>query len=187
MLIYLFWHWSYPQIKADEYESNLAAFHKTLHDLPPSGFQYSSVVKTEGVSWGNPNGSTYQDWYGLTDATALDTINKAAVNDFRLESHNRAARQAQDGTASLYQLHTGDPTTRPTDTLFQLWFGKPTDLSYTDFFRVLQPITDAPKVRLWQRFMTLGPSPEFCLLSPSPLTLPDIVTSGLYLSATSIY
>ena len=184
MLVYLFWHWPVASVNGVEYEANLGAFHAMLREHPSKGFRYSAVIRVGGVVWGNPNGATYQDWYVLDDSTALDPLNEAAVSGPRLAPHNLVARQALDGTGSLYRRHSGNPTLGKSQA--QVWFSKPTDLNYGAFFEAMKPLTDQPGVELWQRYMTLGPSPEFCLQSQERVELPTGF-GGLYLEATPVW
>jgi hypothetical protein len=51
-------------------------------------------------------------------------------------------------------------------------------MSYDELFERLEPITKAPDAGLWGRQMTLGPTPEFCLLTPLKPALPPGI-SGL--------
>ena len=55
---------------------------------------------------------------------------------------------------------------------FALWLNKPAGVSYKDFYTALQPVTSRPGVALWGRQMTLGPTTEFCIHSPTFIELP---------------
>ena len=46
-----------------------------------------------------------------------------------------------------------------------------TGTSYDEFFDRLRPLVGRG-MALWQRQMTLGPTPEFCLQSAGPITFP---------------
>jgi hypothetical protein len=56
---------------------------------------------------------------------------------------------------------------------FALWFSKPAGTSYEDFYTLVQPWTSQPGIGLWGRQMVLGPTPEFCLLSPTMVELSE--------------
>jgi hypothetical protein len=48
------------------------------------------------------------------------------------------------------------------------WLAKPKGMPYADFYAVLESVPDS----LWRRQMVLGPTPEFGILSPDPVTVP---------------
>ena len=51
------------------------------------------------------------------------------------------------------------------------WFAKPAGLSYPQVFAAIEPALRPVAGSLWMRRMTLGPSPEFCVLAREPATL----------------
>ena len=81
---------------------------------------------------------------------------------------------AAGGTAGLYRLAAGAEglPTQPVATRL----GKPAGTSYASVFAALARWTARPGVGLWQRQMTLGRTPEFCLLSHEA---PDLDLPGL--------
>ena len=68
----------------------------------------------------------------------------------------------------LYRLRRGRVGVHRT----AAWFAKPAGMSYDQLYAVL----DSPLLRtdgaLWGRQMVLGPTPEFCLHTAEPVTLP---------------
>jgi hypothetical protein len=46
-------------------------------------------------------------------------------------------------------------------------------MSYDTFYPTMTALPAANQASLWRRTMVLGPTPEFALLSPSPLQVPD--------------
>jgi hypothetical protein len=170
MLAYVFWHWPQPGVDAQTYVDHLVAFHRTLNENKPVGFNGSRVFCMRGVSWLETTGDAYEDWYLLDDSSALDRINEAAVSGVCEASHNLVAREAAGGTAGLYRIKIGDVYVEPA---FALWLSKPNGVSYADFYSLLEPIITNARAALWQRQMTLGPTTEFLIQSASPVTLPD--------------
>jgi hypothetical protein len=170
MLAYVFWHWPDPAVAPESYEDRLIAFHQSLAARKPQGFHCSVVFQIDGAPWLGAGRRGYEDWYLVEGSFALDLLNEAAVSNARKEIHDQAARMAAGGTAGLYRLRRGAPTVA--ESRWATWFAKPAGTSYEEFYVQLQPWTDRPGVGLWGRQMTLGPTPEFCLLSPHRLELP---------------
>lgn len=167
MLAYVFWHWPQPQIERGQYLDHLAQFHRTLASNKPPGFQRSVVFSINNADWLNTKGEAYEEWYLLDDSAAMDPLNEAAVSGVCLEPHNRVAREAADGTGGLYRWRAGSQDLLQAK--FATWLSKPAGVSYKDFYETLEPITSLPGVALWGRQMTLGPTKEFCLHSPTPV------------------
>jgi hypothetical protein len=174
MLAYVFWHWPLPIIVERDYTDRLVAFHQSLRDHAFPGFHSSHVFQIERASWGPPNQSLYEDWYMVENFAALEMLNQMAVAAINKAPHDQAALYAASGTAGLYQLSTGD--TDPTHAQVACWFGKPTGMSYAAFFSLMRPLVIEYSGALWQRQMTLGPTPEFCWWVPVSPTLPDSIT-----------
>jgi hypothetical protein len=170
MLAYVFWHWPGPGVAPESYVDHLAKFHDVLASNKPSGFQRSTVFRIRDAKWLDTNGEAFEDWYVLDDSAALDRLSDAAVSGACEEPHNLVAREAAGGVAGLYRVQIAglEPLT---ESRFALWLAKPPGVSYQDFYDAFQPIS--PRVSLWQRQMTLGPTTEFCFHSPKPFELPD--------------
>jgi hypothetical protein len=162
-LAYVFWHWTAQP--APSYRERLTAFHRALAADPPRGFRRSFTIAIEGAPW-VPRGSGFEDWYLVDDFGALGTLNDAAVSGSRRAPHDTVAVLAGGGTAGLYRLKSGELG----EVAEAQWFSKPTGVSYDRFFDRLGPLVG--RGALWQRQMTLGPTPEFCLQSAAALSLP---------------
>lgn len=169
MLAYVFWHWPRPEIERGQYLDYLTAFHQTLAANKPSGFQRSVVFRIRGANWLNTDGEAYEEWYLLDDSAAMDPLNDAAVSGVCEEPHNRVAREAADGTAGLYRLRAGAGDLAQAK--FAAWLSKPAGVTYKDFYAGLESVTSQQGVALWGRQMTLGPTTEFCIHSPTPVQL----------------
>jgi hypothetical protein len=167
MLAYVFWHW--PAATADTYEAALVPFHRALAAAGIPGFRDSLVCRVEGARWLGDVGPAYEDWYRVGDFADLGPLNAGAVSGACAAPHDAAARLAAGGIAGLYRLAAGDegPPAQPC----AAWLSKPAGTSYPAFFTALAGVTGRAGVALWQRQMTLGPTPEFCLLSPQPIAL----------------
>lgn len=170
MLAYVFWHWPRTDVQRQDYEQLQRRFHAALRDAPPPGFLRSRSDAITGAPWIAGNGEAYEDWYLLENASSLDPLNEAAVTAPRQTSHDQAAASAAGGTAGLYRLRRGDVDSgEPT---VAAWFSKPAGMSYADLDVALEPLVTSSGGVLWMRQMVLGPTPEFCLRSATPLTLP---------------
>ena len=179
MLAYVFWHWPRPEIARGQYLDHLTEFHRTLAANKPPGFQRSVVFHIQSANWLNTDGEAYEEWYLLDDSAAMDPLNDAAVSGACEEPHNRVAREAAGGTGGLYRLRAG--TEDLAQAKFAVWLSKPAGVSYQDFFAGLESLTSQPGVALWGRQMTLGPTTEFCIHSPT-----RIQATGLH-ELTSVY
>jgi len=170
MLAYVFWHWKRAGVQSREYESRLHDFHFALRHEPPPGFKSSWSAAVSNAPWANGGDDAYEDWYVVTDSSALDPLNDAAISASRKLPHDQAAHAASGGTAGLYRLRRGEVIVSPQSAQ---WFSKPGDWTYERLYSELQTIIGSGgDVALWGRQMTLGPALEFCLQSRRPVNLP---------------
>jgi hypothetical protein len=161
VLAYVFSHRPAEGVDGAAYEAALRRFHAALASAPLSGFVRSSTFKV---------GDRYSDWYLVDGSAALDVLNAAAVSGTRTPAHDSAARMAADGVGKLYSLVSGEP---PAGSGFEIRFSKPAGVGYADHYERLRPYSGGRGVSLWRRMMVLGPPPEFCLLAPVEIVLPD--------------
>lgn len=160
MLAYVFFHRPAPGVETPVYEAALRRFHNSLAGGPPSGFIGSSTYRV---------GGGYADWYLVESSAALDQLNDAAVNAARSAEHDAVAHMSTDGAGKLLALVSGRARV---ESGFEIRFSKPAGVAYPELYERLKPWTDRADVTLWRRMMVLGPSPEFCLTSPSEQILP---------------
>jgi hypothetical protein len=71
----------------------------------------------------------------------------------------------------LYRLSAGEPGLAKARVA--LWFAKPSGMTYENLYEILQPEVQQVADGLWQRQMTLGPTPEFCWHSLEDHRLPE--------------
>jgi hypothetical protein len=170
MLGYVLWHHPAPGIDAASYEKSLSAFHRTLTAHAPAGFLDSAAFGVREVPW-FPAPSAYLDWYNVADFTSLGELNDAAVAGARKEPHDNVARMAGVGVGGLYRLVAGRADLPRTTA--GTWLTKPDGMKYAGFLDSAIKLVDPSTMGLWQRQMTLGPGPEFCLLSLAPIQAPE--------------
>ena len=158
-LAYVFWHRPRKAVPAEDYEAYLEAFHEVV------GVEswFSRLARTP---WLDEPG-WYEDWYLVDDWAALGTLNETAVRGTREVPHGRAAAAAADGIAGIYALRLGVPA-KPG---WAGWLHKPRELAYERFESELRAAA-GETASLWQRQMTLGPTPEYAVLAPSAVELP---------------
>ena len=89
-------------------------------------------------------------------------------NGWRKAAHDTAASLAAAGTAGLYQLKLGTALAAPRSAQ---WFVKPSGMSYSQLFAAIEPALAPVGGSFWVRKMTLGPSPELCVLAREPAVL----------------
>ena len=167
MLAYVFWHWPSPEHAAADYDALQRAFHAALAQTAPHGFQRSFAFRLDGrAPWlgGTP---AYADWYLVDDSAALDPLNVAAVSGICEAPHNAVARAMAAGAGSLFGAFTDLTSVGPARTI--TFVTKPRTTPY-ETFRI--EIGNLPCESLWRRQLVLGPTPEFALLSQSPLQIP---------------
>ena len=173
-LAYVFWHWRQPSIASAQYEARLRDFHAALAARPLAGFSHSTSSALAGAAWANGGGDAYQDRYFITGSAALDELDRAVIEGARQAAHDAAASSAAGGAAGLYRARLGTPSAEPR---YASWFSKPEGMSYGQLFADLAALIEQEQGVLWMRRMVLGPTPEFCLESPRPVSLPEGLSS----------
>jgi hypothetical protein len=171
MLAYVFWHWPRQDVAAREYEADLAAFHRSLAAHAPPGFRRSLAFRVAALPWDAPQAAGYEDWYLVEDFAALDALNAAAVAGHNRPPHDRAARAAAGGAGGLYRFQNG--ALDLAEARRATWLSKPAGVGYAEFDAQLRARTAGTPIAVWQRQMTLGPAPEFCLFSRETPPLPE--------------
>jgi hypothetical protein len=150
VLAYVFWHVAAPG--ADAYESRLTAFHDVI-GVPSAWFAVPALPWMPGPG--------YEDWYLVDDWTALGELNTRAISGPRRAPHDAAAARAAWGIAGVYRLARGAPAL--SEVRFAAWRSKPAGEPYESFEASL------PGLAVWQRQMTLGPTPEYAIHAAHPL------------------
>ena len=170
-LAYVFWHWMRADGSVSAYEDALTAFQRTLRDNAPAGYRHAAVYRHGAAPWLAGSGACYVDWYIVDGSAAMDPLNDAAVSAACLAAHDAAADGAAGGTAGLYGLRRGRVSAR--DVRAATWFCKPAGMPYADLDENMAAQAGSGPWALFGRRMTLGPTPELCLLAPEKLSLPD--------------
>jgi hypothetical protein len=169
VLAYIFWHWPLPDVGRSEYENWLRDFHRRLGDCGVSGFLASHSFRIHGAPWINAGDDAYGDWYLVDGSAALDPLNAAAVTGAQAP-HAHVAAMVAGGAGGLYRQLSG--TGELAAARIESWLTKPKGTPYDELYERLRPFTDRESVQLWRRQMVLGPTPEFCLISESPIEPP---------------
>jgi hypothetical protein len=151
VLAYVFWH--RPAPGSHDYEQRLTAFHDVI------GVE-STWHQVSGLPWmGGLDG--YEDWYLVEDWAGLGALNERALSGPRRAPHDAAAAEASWGVAGIYALKRGSADLH--GITHAAWRAKPVGVPYDTFEERL------PGQSVWQRQMTLGPTPEYVLLDAQPL------------------
>ncbi|MEA2177073.1 MAG: hypothetical protein QOG77_370 [Solirubrobacteraceae bacterium] len=167
---YVFWHRPRPGGDQHSYEEALARFHAALVAEPPSGLLASWSLRVGSPPWPEAGGGWLEDWYVLRGLGALGALERAAVDARRRLTHDAAAAGTGEGTAGIYGLVGGDPIP-PGGLAAATWLAKPEGEDYETFIPALREAA-GPDAAVWQRKLTLGPTPEFAVLGPRRLDVP---------------
>ena len=187
MLAYVFWHQRVSTIASEEYQEKLVAFHQILQKRQPQGFVCSMVLEMTHLPWMLEGSEVYEDWYLVENSAALDPLDEAAVTGICREPHNDVARLANNGTGGLYRLKDeAIDLAHLSEIRFATWFGKPSGMRYENLHTLLSQSRDTQPAILWQRQMTMGPAPEFCLHSAQQYRLPAEI-QGIQVEARPIF
>lgn len=173
-LAYVFWHWLGAGGDVAAYEDALAAFQRTLQANAPPGYRGATVFRHDPAPWLPAQGPHYVDWYLTDGSAALDPLNDGAVSAACRATHDVAAAAAAGGTAGLYRLRQAATRSlgQAVEVRAATWFSKPAGMSYETLDAELAERTEATPSQLWSRAMTLGPTPEMCVLAPVAIALP---------------
>lgn len=173
-LAYVFWHWLGAGGDVAAYEDALAAFQRTLQANAPPGYRGATVFRHGPAPWLPARGPHYVDWYLTDGSAALDPLNDGAVSAACRATHDVAAAAAAGGTAGLYRLRQGATGSlgQAVEVRAATWFSKPAGMRYEALDAELAERTEATPSQLWSRTMTLGPTPEMCVLAPVAIALP---------------
>lgn len=167
MLAYVFWHRPAERVAGEAYESAHLAFHRSLARTPPVGFRGSQCFRIGHAPWLDGDGSGYEDWYMLSDFTALGVLNEAAVGRGHRSSHDEVARRFGAGAGGLYGLIEGETPLALAGEAARAatWVARPAGAPGRGLGELLGDGMDPRSASLWRRQLVLGPAPEFCLLA----------------------
>ena len=165
MLAYLLWHRPADSVTPDAYEAAIVRFHRSLAAHPPAGFVRSVSLRAEGLEWLG-GGDGYEDWYVVEDFAAIGVLNEAAVARRHLTAHDEAARRAGPATGAIFRLLEGSAA--PAEARVAVWVDKPRGVESPVLAALLGDGMDATHAGLWQRQLSLGPAPEYCVLAGEP-------------------
>lgn len=172
MLAYVFWHWPSPEHSVAAYEHLQREFHTALaQSASKNGFLRSIVFRVDGRAPWLAGAPAYVDWHLVDDFAALDALNVAAVSGSCEQPHARVAEAMAAGAGSLLALRGQQADVATARHL--TFVTKPRGMPYDAFYAATADIPAVAESTLWRRQMVLGPTPEFAILSPTRLTVPD--------------
>lgn len=171
MIAYVFWHQKLEHVRADEYEQALVDFQEMLLKADIPGYLGAVVSKIEGAHWMSYDKSGYEDWYFLSGSEVLDKLNHMAVSGDRKDPHSSASRLAVNMHAGVYHLWKSE--THYSDAEWSVWFEKPPTMLYEQMYEEMCRFLPNCDGDLWRRQMVLGPTPEYCLMSPTKPALSE--------------
>jgi hypothetical protein len=167
LLAYVFWHWLRFEVHRADYEKALVDFYKAVRAVKPRGFVDCFGYRLDSLPWKAPVSDGYEDWYLIEDFHSLGTLNETVVSGTTTQPHQAVASLAAGGSGGLYKLNSARYDDRDR---FSTWFPKPSGMSYRDLNSILNTLDHSDH---WQRQLTLGPAPEFCLHSSERIVLPS--------------
>ena len=151
-------------------------FYEALRTVKPHGFVDCFGLRLDSFPWKAPVSNGYVDWYLIEDFHSLGVLNESAASRTMTEPHQAVASLAGGGSGGVYKLNGAKYHDR---FQFSTWFAKPTGMSYRDLNSILNTLGHSDH---WQRQLTLGPAPEFCVHSSEGIALPSnfsITTIGI--------
>jgi hypothetical protein len=166
LLAYVFWHWPRTEVQREQYERALVEFYKALRIVKPQGFVDCFGHRLDTFPWKAPVSNGYEDWYLIEDFQSLGILNETAVSGKMKEPHHAIASLAAGGSGGMYRLKG---IRYNEQVQFSTWFPKPAGMSYHDLNSILNTLDHSYH---WQRQLTLGPAPEFCVHSNERIVLP---------------
>jgi GNAT superfamily N-acetyltransferase len=158
---YVFWHRPRPDVDPSAYVDALGRFHAELVAAPPRGLLLSWSLRLGAPPWPDGGDGWFEDWYVLGGLGSLGALERAALDARRRASHDAAAAGTGEGTAGIYGLVSG-ALPRAGGLSAAAWLAKPDGESYERFVPALAGAARGGCV--WQRRLTLGPTPEFAVL-----------------------
>ena len=159
---YVFWHRPRAGVDPARYADALRAFHAALASEPPRSLLASWALALSDAPWAGGGEGWMEDWYVLRGIGGLGALERAAVDARRRGAHDTAAAGTGEGTAGLYGLVHGTPV--PAGEIgAAAWLAKPDGEPYEHFIEALADAA-GPQASVWQRRLTLGPTPEFAVL-----------------------
>jgi GNAT superfamily N-acetyltransferase len=162
----VFWHRPRPDVDPAAYADALGAFHAALGAEPPRGLLASWALRLGSAPWEGGGEGWFGDWYVLRGLGALGALERAAIDARRRGTHDAAASGTGEGTAGIYGLVGGDPV--PGGGLASAsWLSKPDGEDPERFVPALREAA-GPGASVWQRRLTLGPTPEFAVIGDRP-------------------
>lgn len=167
---YVFWHRPRPDVDPAAYADALASFHAELQAAPPRGLLASWSVRIAAAPWADGDAGWLEDWYVLLGLGALAALERAAVDARRRATHDAAAAGTAEGAAGVYGL-VGGAAIPAGGLAHATWLAKPAGEAYEDFIPSLAGRAGRG-ASVWQRRLTLGPTPEFAVLGPDAPELP---------------
>jgi hypothetical protein len=163
MLAYVFWHRRKEEVPENEYEEKIIRYQRSINESKLAGFEGSVVLRIDKAPWFSKNSEGYEDWYPVEGSEILDRLNDFAVTNGRKSPHDDLAHLATDFRGGLYQLRMGP--LRSASGRYATWFSKPAGTAYEKFYDDIAGYVGTDGARtLWRRQMTLGPTPEFCII-----------------------
>ena len=167
---YVFWHRPRPDADPATYADALARFHEALLAEPPRGLLASWSVRLGSPPWADGGEGWLEDWYLLSGLGALGALERAAVDARRRGTHDAAAAGTGEGAGGVYGLAGGEAIPAGGVTT-AAWLAKPDGEPYESFIPALRDAA-GPVAAVWQRRLTLGPTPEFAVLGADVQALP---------------
>jgi hypothetical protein len=173
MLAYLTWHTPALGVDSGAYEQDLAAFHRSLAHVPPSGFAGSTTFRIARLpapgsedGWAQSEATAYEDWYLVDNWSSLGVLEEAAVSRGHFTRHQAVAERAAVALGGVYRLSEGHADLA--QARIAAWVAPALDHAPPTVADLLGDGMDPARAGLWRRSLGLGPAPEYCLLAASP-------------------
>jgi hypothetical protein len=147
-LAYVFWHWpAWPE----GYEDRIRRFHEAL--ARPGAVTF----RLERPPFADESGA-YEDWYPVDGWAAIGELNDHAITGARKAPHDEVAEASRKGAGAIFRRIDGDLPLA--EVRFAAWTPQ-------------RPAAISGDAAVWQRQLVLGPAPEYAVLAPSEVAVPE--------------
>jgi len=166
----VFWSARNSNCSEGQYQAALSGFHLELNRDKPAGFRRSVSFRVESdLPWISANTHVFEDWYLVSNFSAIDALDLAISDTRRFPSHVALMKYTGRACGSIVGLDKGTAIVERNH--FAYWFARPRGVSADDVAELAARKTTSRAISAWTRALALGPMGS-CLLVDQAISLP---------------